>query len=414
MPWSIEKRGDEYCVVKDSDGETEGCHDSRAKAEAQRRALYASESSTSAEEATVTTVEETSITFATPPPEVNEEAPNEEVSVIWEGVLAFEGKPTDDRRYLMPGEIRERELPLSLMVQTITAEGHAGAELGGKITEVWREETSDGVVEIWGRGPFDSSDFGQEAGRLVEEEYLRGVSVDLAISEVIPLDPETFEPLDMEDVDPIAALFGGGDQVMGIKGTILGATLVPFPAFEDANVSIAAPEEVTVDPRLSAALDRLSMVTQKERFEGYRIGMDLGILTLNDVLAAEGRPPIEGGDVRFAHREPVVTASAAVPVEKETVKVIVDNGPDRVTETVVHALDLITERLAAGEKLNESMIVSLRALAEMESAPPVINVEPQINVPVPEVNVTVEKGPQNVTFQRDTYGRIVSADVEEA
>jgi phage head maturation protease len=43
MPWSIVKRDDQFCVVKDDDGETEGCHDTREKAERQMKALYASE-----------------------------------------------------------------------------------------------------------------------------------------------------------------------------------------------------------------------------------------------------------------------------------------------------------------------------------------------------------------------------------
>ena len=28
MPWHIEKREDEWCVIKDSDGSNEKCHDS--------------------------------------------------------------------------------------------------------------------------------------------------------------------------------------------------------------------------------------------------------------------------------------------------------------------------------------------------------------------------------------------------
>lgn len=48
MPWSIEKRGDQWCVVKDDDGDVEGCHDSEAKAKRQQRALYASEEGQSA------------------------------------------------------------------------------------------------------------------------------------------------------------------------------------------------------------------------------------------------------------------------------------------------------------------------------------------------------------------------------
>lgn len=46
MPWHIEE-GNQNClgfaVVKDEDGELEGCHRSRAQAERQLAALYASE-----------------------------------------------------------------------------------------------------------------------------------------------------------------------------------------------------------------------------------------------------------------------------------------------------------------------------------------------------------------------------------
>jgi hypothetical protein len=43
VPWHIAKRGDEWCVIKDDDGESEGCHESEEEAKAQMRALYASE-----------------------------------------------------------------------------------------------------------------------------------------------------------------------------------------------------------------------------------------------------------------------------------------------------------------------------------------------------------------------------------
>jgi len=44
MPWHIEKAGNKYLVKKDAGGEVVGTHTSRAKAQAQLRALYASES----------------------------------------------------------------------------------------------------------------------------------------------------------------------------------------------------------------------------------------------------------------------------------------------------------------------------------------------------------------------------------
>lgn len=43
MPWHIEEKDGEYCVVKDSDDTVEGCHESEDGAEAQMSALYASE-----------------------------------------------------------------------------------------------------------------------------------------------------------------------------------------------------------------------------------------------------------------------------------------------------------------------------------------------------------------------------------
>lgn len=44
MPWSITRREGKWCVIKDSDGSESGCHDSRADAVKQQRALYANES----------------------------------------------------------------------------------------------------------------------------------------------------------------------------------------------------------------------------------------------------------------------------------------------------------------------------------------------------------------------------------
>jgi hypothetical protein len=44
MPWHVEKRGDQHCVIKDADGSQVACHGTAAEAQAQVRALYASES----------------------------------------------------------------------------------------------------------------------------------------------------------------------------------------------------------------------------------------------------------------------------------------------------------------------------------------------------------------------------------
>lgn len=43
MPYRIEERDGKYCVVKETDGETIHCHETREQAEAQMKALYANE-----------------------------------------------------------------------------------------------------------------------------------------------------------------------------------------------------------------------------------------------------------------------------------------------------------------------------------------------------------------------------------
>lgn len=43
MPWRIEQRDGKFCVIKESDGENEGCHETREEAVEQQRALYANE-----------------------------------------------------------------------------------------------------------------------------------------------------------------------------------------------------------------------------------------------------------------------------------------------------------------------------------------------------------------------------------
>lgn len=43
MPYKIEKQGDKYCVVKETDGKVMGCHPTEAEARDQQKALYANE-----------------------------------------------------------------------------------------------------------------------------------------------------------------------------------------------------------------------------------------------------------------------------------------------------------------------------------------------------------------------------------
>lgn len=159
---------------------------------------------------------------------VDDTTTDEGVGASWSGVIAQEGVDTGDGRRIEPGALKWRSLPLTLMGQKTTPEwgGHAEAAVSGRIDAIARAGEN-----INGEGVFDTGEWGADIERLVREGMLNGISVDLAVNEaeIIP-DP------DIED--EIEAWFMGTLNIL--DGTILGATIVPFPAFENASISIVA------------------------------------------------------------------------------------------------------------------------------------------------------------------------------
>lgn len=291
MPYDIRKRGTKYCVIKRDDGRTMGCHASKPKAERQRRALYAGEQRTqdaqqmaikvfetlglnevrkarsSAEGSSVSATMDNgnndiywswnitmpSATGAWSSANVGEwqvSEKEEEKRTGWDGVLAVIGHPTSDKRLLIPGEVSNRELPLPFLVQTVTEEGHKGAEVAGRIEKVTHipigdvseemlarfnlKDIREGAVVVYAEGTLDGSDHEVDVIRMIENGA--GVSIDMPPDRVAPFDPETLEELDPKDLDFETLIFG--DVLTGIGGKIAAATVVSIPAFEEASVML--------------------------------------------------------------------------------------------------------------------------------------------------------------------------------
>lgn len=151
--------------------------------------------------------------------------------IRWRSVLVLEGVPTEDGRIIDPGALTWRDLPLTLMAMTETsAGGHEGAGVAGRIDDIARS-----APEVLGEGVFDGGELGSDIARLVQEETLRGVSVDLAISEY-ELRTESGDTIDIDaPFDPDETI------IFAItEASIMGATVCPFPAFADANIEILA------------------------------------------------------------------------------------------------------------------------------------------------------------------------------
>lgn len=150
----------------------------------------------------------------------------------WRSVLVLEGVETDDGRLIDPGALDWRDLPLSLMaMDTTSAGGHEGARLAGRIDSIARNAMTGEVI---GEGVFDSGEFGSEIRRMVEEEMLTGVSVDLAIREYeLRQGSQVIEdPYEASEEERV--IFAVTDA------SIMGATVCPFPAFADASIELLA------------------------------------------------------------------------------------------------------------------------------------------------------------------------------
>lgn len=169
----------------------------------------------------------------------------------WEGTLVLEDVRTEDDREFEAGSLSWRELPLPFMFMPDTDMGHMDAMICGSIETIVR----DGQ-EIVGTGSFDlGGEAGRDAARMVGEEIIRWVSVDVAVREFqVYMDGDCDEMLDEMneeevDVDEDTDVDGDGENEQILfesggchivyrvnEGVILGATIVPMPAFADATI----------------------------------------------------------------------------------------------------------------------------------------------------------------------------------
>lgn len=169
-------------------------------------------------------------------------------NLIPEGTQTDESAVIDGEEWGMPRLIDQGacywdEGPLPLMLQTENEGGHYGAELCGSITSLSRDGNSLIVAE----GPFDNSSAGAQAIQILTDRERFGISADTG---QFVADFECVE----EDED--------GWCVAGImrfsEMQIIGATIVPFPAFGDLSfielVDAETSEETEGDQAVAASI----------------------------------------------------------------------------------------------------------------------------------------------------------------
>ena len=149
------------------------------------------------------------------------QAPATSGSEFFIPVVLPEGAESGDGRSFSVGAVSMRELPLPLMWQIKTAQGHDGSVVVGRIDKM--ERTADGIGNAY--GVFDSGEYGREAERLVRGGFIRGISADL----------DRFEANEEEASSDEDKKIGTG-KIKITKGRIMGVTLVPKPAFQECRI----------------------------------------------------------------------------------------------------------------------------------------------------------------------------------
>lgn len=228
MPYDIERRKDRYCVVKDSDGEVMGCHDTRSSAEEQLQALYANEADASGD--TVTLQSETHME------DTPETVVQETTHYSWSGPITFEGVYTGDGRLFRANSVTWRNdlLPFPFDWQRLSSDGHDSSVTIGRVDEITRGE--DG--QIFGRGVIlRGENAPPEAAQyiaLLEEGAAGWVSIDG--------DDAKFDILEDEE-NP----FGMKMEFDSIN--IRGLTAVNIAAFAEAKIALVDESVVVADGR---------------------------------------------------------------------------------------------------------------------------------------------------------------------
>jgi len=160
-----------------------------------------------------------------------------------------EGKETGDGRTFRKGSITMRELPLPLLWQVRTSDGHNGSVVVGRIDRM--ERTEEGIGNAF--GVFDTGEYGREAERLVRNGFIRGVSADMdqfeAEEEKKKSDSKakTENDIDIDDDKKV-----GGDKLTINKARVMAITMVPKPAFQECKIFLleeANPQEESMIPK---------------------------------------------------------------------------------------------------------------------------------------------------------------------
>lgn len=173
------------------------------------------------------------------------DTPPDDAVERFRGVLLVEEAWSGDNRLIQQDATTWRDLPLPMMGLVETTQGHEQAVLVGHIDTIER----DGALIRFG-GVWSNSDEAMTIRSEIDDGHLRGVSADMddiewellvdmgpadeaADQAEAPVEDVELEPTEVVDGDAVAVLDMPNDRMRVTRARVMGATIVPFPAFQE-------------------------------------------------------------------------------------------------------------------------------------------------------------------------------------
>lgn len=269
MPYEIRTSRGQYCVYPQGSNDSSGCHNTRAEAVDQLQALFASQAMAAIAESFSNKQEiedEESEEIVELDVTNSDEDEFEEYTIdpaesIWSGNIAFEGEATGDNREFAEGAITWDTVPLPLLWQKSSTDGHGGSVVIGRVDEI---DKTDGTVSA--RGVLLDTAEAKEYKGLLEAGAAGGVSIDGDSAQY-----------------SVEELEGGKHKVNFNAIRIRGLTAVAIPAFAGAKIALV-PDDSTEFSDSGLPVAEFKQKTRKRR-KGYESSVT--------AAATPVRPPIK-------------------------------------------------------------------------------------------------------------------------
>ena len=230
-----------------------------------------------------------------------EEGEEEVTEIPVHGVLAPEGVPTGDGRQFAENALTNRDLPLPIAYQLMSADGHSNSVTVGRIDDIFRQGN-----EMRFRGALVMTK--DQAPAVVEgilDGTIRGISVDVDNIEV-----------DMSNAD-VEVEDGKMPLTVFSSARIAGVTIVPIPAFQEAYISLGAEFADELSPEALAACAECAEQAEEEENEDIIPGyddwkvVDLSELSEDELASYDAMTPEEQD--AYAEERGLIIASAFAP-----------------------------------------------------------------------------------------------------